>query len=227
MYRLTLLVFAVLVMSSSALAAGDAEKGYFVYKTYCMICHKDLTHPDAHTYQFKAGLDLRGIMDAESAIGLGVLDDARMTEWLKSPKDILPKTEMMRMPLDDQQIADVIAYMRTIPSPYDRPDSTPSKSAASKMVSAKASSPPKQIRRCYACHDLSADKLKKVGPPLFGLYGKAPSIEGVPFAKWDEKALEQWLSDPKAVKSNTSMNFKGLRKAEDRKALIDYLKTLK
>jgi len=58
------------------------------------------------------------------------------------------------------------------------------------------------------------------------VYGRAPSIDGIPFAVWDEAALDHWLENPKAVKSNTRMGFPGFKKEQDRLDVIAYLKTL-
>lgn len=79
--------------------------------------------------------------------------------------------------------------------------------------------------KCSSCHYFDKDQ-KKVGPPLMGIYKRTPSIEGLPFAQWDDAALDQWLTSPKAVKSNTKMAFKGIAEKSKRDDVIAYLKTL-
>jgi len=79
--------------------------------------------------------------------------------------------------------------------------------------------------KCGSCHYFDKDS-KKVGPSLMGIYNRAPSIEGVPFTAWDDAALDQWLTDPKAIKSNTKMAFKGIPEKDKRDDVIAYLKTL-
>jgi len=79
--------------------------------------------------------------------------------------------------------------------------------------------------KCKACHSLDQAK-KKVGPTLMGIYGQAPSIDGVPFAVWDVSALDAWLESPKAVKPKTKMAFKGIPEKAKRDDIIAYLKTL-
>lgn len=79
--------------------------------------------------------------------------------------------------------------------------------------------------KCGACHYFDKDR-KKMGPSLMGVFGRAPSIDGVPFATWDAASLDEWLTDPKAVKSNTKMSFKGLDEKGKRDDIIAYLKTL-
>jgi len=79
--------------------------------------------------------------------------------------------------------------------------------------------------KCGGCHYFDRER-KKVGPGLQGVYGRAPSIDGIPFARWDAKALDAWLTRPKAVKPKTRMSFRGLASKQDRDDVIAYLKTL-
>jgi len=79
--------------------------------------------------------------------------------------------------------------------------------------------------KCGACHYFDKDR-KKVGPTLMGIYGRAPVIDGVPYATWDSAALDAWLSNPKAVKPKTKMGFKGISDKTKRDDIIAYLKTL-
>ncbi len=81
-------------------------------------------------------------------------------------------------------------------------------------------------KKCSPCHYLDRN-ISKTGPPLKGVVGRAPTISGVPFAKWDEKSLDQWLRDPTAIKPGTSMAIQGVQSAKDRAAIIKYLKQFK
>lgn len=80
-------------------------------------------------------------------------------------------------------------------------------------------------RKCESCHYLDRN-LRKVGPPLKGVYGRKPRISGVPFDAWNEKALDQWIENPKKVKPRTTMAIPGIKSKQDRTAMIDFLKTL-
>jgi len=77
--------------------------------------------------------------------------------------------------------------------------------------------------RCGPCHYLDRP-LTKVGPGLAGIYNRAPHIAGVPFARWNQAALERWLAGPRKVKPNTRMFLPPLP-ARDREDIIAWLKT--
>jgi len=80
-------------------------------------------------------------------------------------------------------------------------------------------------KKCASCHYLDRN-LAKVGPSLKGIYGRAPTISGVPFKKWDEAALDQWLENPSKVKPGTMMAIPGVKSGEQRAAIIAYLKQI-
>jgi len=101
--------------------------------------------------------------------------------------------------------------------------------AATTAVAETAGDPAKGAKiakgKCGACHYFDKDR-KKIGPTMMGIYNRAPAIEGVPFAKWDEAALDAWLANPRGVKPKTKMAFKGIAEKDKRDDLIAYLKTL-
>lgn len=76
--------------------------------------------------------------------------------------------------------------------------------------------------RCMTCHFLDRNE-HKLGPGLLGVYDRAPTISGVPFARWDAAALEKWLSGPRKIKPNTTMLLPPLP-PRDREDVIAYLK---
>ena len=92
----------------------------------------------------------------------------------------------------------------------------------------------KLFTKCKACHSVDAPK-NKVGPYLVGIVGrKAGSADGyTKYSKaikdsgivWDEANLDKWLTNPKGMYPGTKMIYPGLKKAEDRADVIEYLKT--
>jgi len=76
--------------------------------------------------------------------------------------------------------------------------------------------------RCMPCHFLNRTE-RKLGPGLLGVYGRAPTITGVPFTRWDAHALDMWLSGPRRIKINTTMLLPPLAK-RDRADVIVWLR---
>ena len=80
-------------------------------------------------------------------------------------------------------------------------------------------------RKCASCHYLDRN-IRKVGPSLKGIVGRAPSISGIPFDKWTEENLDRWIENPRAIKKKTRMALPGISDPAQRKAIIAYLKQI-
>ena len=86
---------------------------------------------------------------------------------------------------------------------------------------------------CRACHRLGAGPPRE-GPDLAGLFGRtagtAPGYERYSAAlreagfEWTAARLDAWLKDPNGFLPGNRMRFAGLRRAEDRRDLIAYLR---
>lgn len=94
---------------------------------------------------------------------------------------------------------------------------------------------PTAFAQCAACHAVEAGK-HGVGPSLAGVYGtKSGELAGYAFSDamkgaaltWDDKTLDEFLTNPMKKVPGTKMTFAGLSNEADRKAVIEYLKTLK
>lgn len=92
--------------------------------------------------------------------------------------------------------------------------------------------------KCSACHKLDAGGANGTGPGLWGVVGRAPGSHGG-FAYsgamkefgaknpvWDYEHLDGFLKAPGKYISGTNMTFVGIKKPEDRVALIAYLHSL-
>lgn len=98
------------------------------------------------------------------------------------------------------------------------------------------------VKQCFACHDITQDAQNRVGPPLWGVFGKpAGWVEGYQYSDahlskkdsivWDEVTLDAYLKDPKALIPGNKMAYpiSGMPVMSDkqRKNVIEFLKSLK
>jgi cytochrome c len=105
---------------------------------------------------------------------------------------------------------------------------TPANVAAGQAVSAK----------CAACHKLDASNANATGPGLWDVVGRKPAAHpGYNYSGamkdfsgkqpiWDYDALYTFLKAPGKDVPGTNMTFVGLKKPEDRIAMIAYLHSL-
>jgi cytochrome c len=87
--------------------------------------------------------------------------------------------------------------------------------------------------QCRACHALEASEGHRVGPNLSGVLGATVGTkEGFNYstalseadAVWTEASLQAFLTKPSDYYPGTIMAFAGIPKAEDRAAVVAYIK---
>lgn len=93
------------------------------------------------------------------------------------------------------------------------------------------------VRACAACHTFEKGGATKVGPNLWNVVD-APvlHVEGYSYSKamqewgkdktWTYALLDDYLAAPTKVVKGTKMAFAGVKKEEDRAAIVAYLRTM-
>ncbi|NJO56197.1 MAG: cytochrome c family protein [Rhodospirillales bacterium] len=94
----------------------------------------------------------------------------------------------------------------------------------------------KVFGKCKACHTVDKGGANGVGPNLWAIVGAPHAhIDGFNYSSaiadlkdkpWSYEELDAFLEAPKKYAPGTKMTFAGLRKPEDRAAVIAYLRTL-
>lgn len=104
---------------------------------------------------------------------------------------------------------------------------------ASPALAQDAAAGEKVFARCRACHQVGETARNTVGPKLNGLFGrKAGSVEGFNYSTankdsgvtWDEATFAAYIEDPKKFMPGNRMIFAGVKKPEEVKDLIAFLK---
>jgi cytochrome c len=87
---------------------------------------------------------------------------------------------------------------------------------------------------CRTCHSVRQGD-NRLGPALFGIFGaQAGQVRGYGgysgglrgFA-WDETTLDRFIADPTAISAGTNMVFPPVADAQERRRIIEFLKTVK
>lgn len=133
----------------------------------------------------------------------------------------------------------------TAAAPVAEPAAEPEQKAeeATPVVDVAAADPKliadgeKVFKKCSACHKVGDGAKNSTGPMLNGIVGRAlGSVDGFKYSAdmatagadgmiWDDANLHAFLEKPKSLIAKTKMSFAGLKKAEDRDAVIAYLST--
>ena len=90
-----------------------------------------------------------------------------------------------------------------------------------------------ELQKCKICHSLDKGGPNRVGPALFGVFGrKAGTVVGYAYSDamkqsgitWDDKSLAQFMRDPKTAIPGNHMSFPGITDEATLAALIRQLK---
>jgi cytochrome c len=229
------------------LAKADAAKGQEAFAK-CAACHS-IAQGAANT----VGPNLWAVLGDDIGKGRGFAfsdtlaakggkwDFAKLNEWLKNPAAFAAGTKMAFPGIESaEERANVIAYLNkqgsNLPLPAVPAEAAaPAAAAAPKVAVGDAAKGKEAFAKCAVCHSVAPGAPNGVGPNLAKIYGDAVG-KGRGFAfsdtlaakggKWDEAALDKWLTNPAAFAAGTKMAFPGLESAQERADVIAYLKTL-
>ena len=107
--------------------------------------------------------------------------------------------------------------------------------AASAQDADQVAAGEKVFKRCAACHQIGEGAENKVGPELADVIGRtAGTVADFKYSEamveygaagnvWNDETLHVYLENPKGVVKGTKMAFAGLKKVEDRDAVIAYI----
>ncbi len=113
----------------------------------------------------------------------------------------------------------------------DEPEERPS--ALPLIASATVDDGAKGFRKCQSCHSVDAGVPSGTGPNLHNVVGRSiaavgdfggysDSLRGIGSA-WTYELLDDYLEDPKRLAPQGTMSFIGLKKADERAAVIKFL----
>ena len=111
-------------------------------------------------------------------------------------------------------------------------ESSESQNIMALFASTSAAEGAKVFKKCAACHSIAEGGGNKIGPALWGVLGRsAGSIPDYKYSKamaaygknWSFEELNGFLIKPKDWIKGTKMSFAGLKKAEDRAAVILFM----
>ena len=100
------------------------------------------------------------------------------------------------------------------------------------LVSVSVEDGEKVFKKCAACHSISKGGANKIGPALWGVLGRqSGSLADYKYSKamasygkkWSFDEMNGFLIKPKDWIKGTKMAYAGLKKIEDRAAVILYL----
>ena len=118
--------------------------------------------------------------------------------------------------------------------------------ASTPVSAADAVKGKKVYNKCRACHTSNKGGKNRIGPNLFGIFGKAAGVaKGYKYSasylkagknglKWNAENLEGYLTNPRKFMRKTTGDKSAktkmvlrLRKKSERENVVEYLKTLK
>jgi len=224
---------AIALMSSPALAAGDATKGEKIAKK-CKACHtlneggKNGLGPNLFGILGQPAGASEGYKYSRAMSASGVVwDDVTFTDFVLNPEKVVADTKMsFRGIKKATQREDLLSYFRTLQI-EGSVQAGPVGNVEDGMRVAE--------KNCVVCHSFEEGGKVVYGPNLFCIAGQpAAAVEGFRYSEalknsgltWTDTNLIGFLANPEQFVEGTTARFPGLKTAKKRADILAYMKTL-
>lgn len=226
-------VGTLLILSSNAMAAGDAVKGKKVAKK-CVACHtlteggKNRLGPNLFNILDKPAGNVKGYKYSKAMKSSGITwDQSTFLDFVAKPKKVIKGTKMSFKGLKKAtQRTDLLAYFETLKSGDSAQGLTGNVEDGIKVA----------VKHCNVCHTFEKGGKVAFGPNLFDMAGKpAAAIAGYKYSDalkasgltWTDVNLVGFLANPEQFLPGTTARFPGLKSAKDKADILAYMKSLK
>ena len=125
-----------------------------------------------------------------------------------------------------------VASVTTVASTTSTETSSDTGNIMALFASSSAAEGAKVFKKCAACHSIAEGGKNKIGPALWGVLGRqAGSLPDYKYSKamaaygkiWSFEEMNGFLIKPKDWIKGTKMSFAGLKKENERAAVILYM----
>ncbi len=231
-FRLTIL--CLLAIYSTIVSASDKAERLF---KICANCHTVQTEGQyrlAPPLNDIVGREIASIPDFKYSQALksasGVWTIEKLDTFLKRPNHAIADTNMHFRGLSDALDRKLlINWLATVDIP------AVIKPSGKRQSQSTGKDAVELFRPCIVCHSYTKNASPKIGPNLYGIYGRNIASEanfdyseallrreGV----WDEQQLNAFFMEAKRFDQGTHAAFQSLSHATDRETLINFLKLL-
>lgn len=128
-----------------------------------------------------------------------------------------PEPEAAPQAPTEEAASEPSAEFASLPAPYNEADYNRGRTV---------------FRQCSACHLVQEGAGHRVGPNLHGMFSRnVGEAEGFNYSdalleadfEWTPEQLESWLENPRGFLPGNRMSFAGIRREDDRHAVIAYV----